>query len=77
MITQLNPPLPLETPKGKGEAHFLIDYSIEHDLVWVVFMDETGECWSFRNPEIRMQKNITLGRTNVTNINESKYRQHA
>jgi hypothetical protein len=34
MIVQLNPQLPLLTPKGKAYAHFLIDYSQEHDLLW-------------------------------------------
>ena len=36
MITQLNPPLPLETSKGPGLAHFVIDYGAEADLLWVV-----------------------------------------
>ena len=62
MIVQLNPPIPLETPKGKGFAHFLLDYSQEHDLCWVTFLDESGECWTFRNSEIRIQHNITMGR---------------
>ena len=63
MTIQLNPPIPLETSKGRGYAHFMIDYSQEHDLVWVVFLDETGECWTFRNSEVRIQNNFTLGRT--------------
>lgn len=62
MILQLQPPIPLETPKGKGFAHLLIDYGPEFDLIWVVFIDETRECWSFRNVDIKIQKNITLGR---------------
>ncbi len=62
MILQLEPPIPLSTPKGNGQAHFLIDYSIEQDLMWVVFLDANGECWTFKNPEIRAQKNITIGR---------------
>ena len=62
MILQLEPPIPLDTPKGKGQAHFLIDYSIEQHLMWVVFLDDTGECWTFQNPEIRAQKNSTIGR---------------
>jgi hypothetical protein len=65
-MIQLNPPLPLETPKGKGYAHFLIDYSQEHHLMWVVFIDETGECWTFQNPEIRLQTNDTMGRYQTT-----------
>lgn len=62
MLVQLNPPIPLDTPKGKGYAYFLLDYSQDHDLCWVTFLDDSGECWTFRNPEIRIQSNITLGR---------------
>lgn len=66
MITQLDPPLPLETPKGAGLAHFVIDYGPEADLVWVVFMDKDGACWSVPNPEIRMSFNWTMGRRKPT-----------
>lgn len=62
MLTQLNPPIPLDTPKGKGLAHFIIDYGPEHDLMWVTFIDATGECWTWPNPQIRAQQNITMGR---------------
>jgi hypothetical protein len=62
MILQLNPALPLQTPKGKGWAHFLIDYSQEHDLLYVVFLNDTGECWTFPNSQIRMDTNFSLGR---------------
>ena len=62
MMVQLNPPIPLDTPKGPGLATFVIDYGIEHHLYWVVFIDETRECWTFSNTEIRAQKNLTLGR---------------
>ncbi len=61
MILQLNPPIPVNCPKGSGLAHLVIDYGVEIDLVWVVFIDSTGECWSFKNPEIKTQKNITFG----------------
>jgi hypothetical protein len=62
MITQLNPPLPMVTPKGEGWAHFVIDYGPEAALMWVVFMDEDGACWTVPNPEVRMYQNWTLGR---------------
>ena len=62
MITRIDPPLPVDTIKGKGMAHFLIDYGYEHDLVWVCFIDETRQCWSFRNQDILIQTNITAGR---------------
>lgn len=62
MILQLNPPIPLITPKGKGWAHLTIDYSQEHDLLWVVFLNQGGECWTFANSEIRIDTNLSLKR---------------
>ena len=62
MILQLNPPIPVITPSGNGYAHVLIDYSQEHNLCWVVFQDDTGECWTWQNKDIRIQTNQTLGR---------------
>jgi hypothetical protein len=62
MILQLNPALPVLTPKGKAYAHLVIDYSQEHDLYWVVFLQDNGECWTYSNKDIRLENNITLGR---------------
>ena len=61
-MIQLNPPLPIVTPKGKALAHVIIDYGPEHDLVWVCFQDDTGECWSWNNRDIKAQANITMNR---------------
>jgi hypothetical protein len=66
MIHQLNPPLPVITPKGKALAHVVIDMGIEHDLQWICFQDATGECWTWSNPQIRAQINITLGRDYIS-----------
>lgn len=59
MMIQLSPLVPLDTPKGKAMAHFLIDAGPEHHLSWVCFVDETGECWTFDNPQIKLQGNQT------------------
>lgn len=64
-MLQLNPPLPMLTPKGEGFAHILIDYGPESDLYWTVLITATGEIWTFANREVRASKNITLGRTQV------------
>jgi hypothetical protein len=71
MIIQLKPPLPLDTPKGSALCHFLIDEGIEHDLMWVCFIDSTGECWTFRNRQIKACKNITAGRIFETPTNST------
>jgi hypothetical protein len=75
MIKQLNPTIPVETPKGSGMAHFLIDYGQEQDLQWVTFIDETGECWVFNNPDIRIQHNITMGRPKQEHKWRSQWRK--
>ncbi len=61
VILQLNPPLPVTTPKGNAFAQLVIDYGPEHDLLWVCAQD-TGECWTWPNKDIRFQKNVTMGR---------------
>lgn len=61
MLTQLQTPIPLKTPKGKAWAVAIIDYGPQWDLQWVTFIHETGECWTFRNPEIRQESNYTFG----------------
>ncbi len=62
MILQLDPPIPLETPKGKALAQVLIDYGAEHHLIWVCFQNDTGEIWCWPNDKVRAQSNITMGR---------------
>lgn len=62
MLLQLNPSIPLDTPKGKGQAIVLIDYGPEFDLMWTVIIDKTLEIWTFPNPQVRGLQNITLGR---------------
>jgi len=61
-ILQLSPTLPVITPKGQGQAILVIDYGSEHNLIWTVIIDATGEIWSFQNPHVRGQKNITMER---------------
>ena len=60
-MTQLNPPIPLDTPKGPAYAHLAIDYGQEHYLLFVCFVNETGECWILPNRDVRIQKNVSMG----------------
>ena len=62
MILELQQPIWLTTPKGNALAHFMIDRGIEADLEWVCFQQDTGECWTWDNSEVRAMQNITIGR---------------
>ena len=64
MLTQLNPPIPVHiVDKGNAVApHLVIDYGLEHDLIWVVFLDANGESWAVKNPDVRARWNETAGR---------------
>lgn len=63
MFVQLNPPIPLHViGKGDGYALAVIDYSQEHDLVWVTALNDSGEIWCAPNPVVRLEKNWSMGR---------------
>ena len=65
-IVRIDPPLPVLVKRGgdwlKGMAHWLIDYGYEHHLCFVTFLDESRECWTVENRDVRAQDNITAGR---------------
>jgi hypothetical protein len=59
-MLRLDPPLPMDTPKGHALAHVLIDYGAECDLIWVCFQDGSGEIWAWSNREVRAQENASM-----------------
>jgi hypothetical protein len=62
-FTQLDPAMPVSVEgKGQGYAFAVIDYGQEHNLIWVVALDASGEIWCSPNPKVRMQNNWTMGR---------------
>jgi hypothetical protein len=61
-MLQLDPPIPMNTPKGSGFAYLVIDYGLDYDLCWTVFLTKSKECWSFQNRDIRAVDNITFKR---------------
>ena len=68
-MLQLNPMIPVfvvpssgSYPSGSGYAFCLIDYSQEHNVLWGVAFDSTGEVWWVSNKHIRFQKNSSMSR---------------
>ena len=76
MLTQLNPPVPLHV-LGRGDGHALavIDYGQEHNLLWVTAITATGEIWCAPNPQVRMQQNWSMGRSEPMAVKASKETQ--
>ena len=63
MFTQLHTPIPVHIiDKGAGLAFAVIDYGIEHNLIWVTALDDKGEIWCAPNPKVRVVDNWTVGR---------------
>ena len=66
-MTILPEMLPMTTPKGRAWAWAVIDRGDHSDLQWVCWVRETGECWTFRNPQVRLEQNETMGINNGGN----------
>ena len=62
MFLELAKPWPVETSKGPGFVYVLLDYSQDHDTLFLTCINSTGEFWYFKQSEIRAQKNLSLGR---------------
>jgi hypothetical protein len=73
-LTQLDPPIPVKVvrsrapgshrswPEGTGYAVALIDYSQEHNMLWKVIFDDSGEIWDIPQPYIRGAHNVSMER---------------
>lgn len=59
-MLQLDPPIPVVTLKGKGLARILLDHGPDQELMWVVFQDITGECWTWRSTDVRSQESFSF-----------------
>ncbi|MCX7319241.1 MAG: hypothetical protein NT113_07010 [Hyphomicrobiales bacterium] len=61
-IHELSQVLWVDSPKGLGLVKFMICDGVDSDILWVTAIQDTGECWTFSNEDIRFAKNITIGR---------------
>lgn len=64
MILQLNPQIPVYVPSKNqtGWAIGWIDYSQDHNVMWGVAFDDSGEVWWCDNSDIRLVWNWSTGR---------------
>lgn len=57
----LEPPWEVYTPRGKGDALVLIDYSQESYGYFLVALRDSGEFWYYRNDKVRLAWNESTG----------------
>lgn len=50
----------VHTPKGEGQALFIIDYGTHQNTIWVVCLKENGKILHFDSNQLTMTKNSTL-----------------
>jgi hypothetical protein len=58
-ILQLNPPISVNTPLGKGDAIFIIDYGIHQNTCWVVALLDNGIIKHFDSNDVALAPNYT------------------
>ncbi len=61
MIIQLNPTILVDTPLGRGQAIFIIDYGMHQNTCWVISLQENGVVKHFDCNDIILSTNYTYG----------------
>jgi hypothetical protein len=51
----------VDTPHGKGQALFLIDYGLHQNTIWVVTLKEDGRIKHYDSNQINVEVNHTIG----------------
>jgi len=67
-MLRLDPPVPMKSPKGECKAFIYIDRGREEFGEWVCYQMETGEVWTWLDPQVRVWECLTDGRKNVSKI---------
>lgn len=67
MILQLDPAILVETPLGKGQAIFIIDYGMHQNTCWVVALQKNGIIKHFDCNDVVLSTNYTYGLNLVKN----------
>jgi hypothetical protein len=66
----MNPSILVETPLGRGQAIFLIDYGIHQNTCWVVALEKNGIVKHFDCNDIILATNYTYHVNMLHNTND-------
>jgi hypothetical protein len=59
IFSQLDPSIPMICPHGRGRAISRTDLNEHHNVLWEIVLDATGQIWTYPNPLVRVQANVT------------------
>lgn len=62
-IIEVEQQIEVETPRGRGRIWLVTEYGSEIEKIFTVLL-HNGEIWEYKNNDIRLTSNITMGRTN-------------
>ena len=62
-IIEVEQQIEVETPRGRGRIWLVTEYGSEIEKIFTILL-HNGEIWEYRNNDIRLTSNITMGRTN-------------
>ena len=54
MIHEIKNVLWVETPHGRGQAIFLIDYGIHENTIWVVAIEDTRQIKHYNSNQLKI-----------------------
>ena len=69
MILQLNPTILVETPLGRNQAIFIVDYGIHQNTCWIVALEQNGVVKHFDYNDVILATNFTYGMNLVHHSN--------
>lgn len=60
VVHELQQVLFVQTPHGKGQALFIIDYGIHENTIWVIALNNTREIKHYSSMQLKVWPNYKL-----------------
>jgi len=61
IVLELQQPVYVITPRGEGYIWLVTEYGVEMEKIFTIILN-SGEIWEYRNNQIRVSNNVTMGR---------------
>lgn len=61
-VIEVQQQIEVETPRGRGRIWLVTEYGSEIEKLFTILL-HNGEIWEYKNNDIRLTSNITMGRS--------------